>query len=297
MNPHPSPIKQQVVLVTGASTGIGRAIAARLAGAGFHVLAGVRQPAAERELAALGRAQLEPIRLDVTLPASIAAAIARVDALRARGAELRALVNNAAICVASPLEAVSLAELREHLEVNVLGVAAMTQAALPSLVAARGRIANIGSTIGRVAPPFLGPYALSKAALETMTDVMRRELSYASVQVSMIVPGVVMTPVWGKIAAGAAGAMARATPEVCARYEPALRRFVEQNHQTAVRSRQSADDVARVVERWLRARAPRRRYEVGFSVTAGSIASRLVPAALLDHAFRRLLRVSSGGAG
>lgn len=160
-----------LAIVTGASSGIGRAIALQLSRSGYTVLAGVRQPAAERELAALGVSGLMPVILDVTADAPVAQLAERVDELSARGWQLRALVNNAALCVSSPLETVLPDSLQEHFEVNVLGVNRVIQAVLPALIRARGRIVNIGSNVARVAPPFLGGYAASKAALEALTDV------------------------------------------------------------------------------------------------------------------------------
>jgi 2-polyprenyl-6-methoxyphenol hydroxylase-like FAD-dependent oxidoreductase/NAD(P)-dependent dehydrogenase (short-subunit alcohol dehydrogenase family) len=279
----------QIVIVTGASTGIGRAIAERLAVSGLTVLAGVRQPAAERELSGLGLSRLLPCMLDVTDHASIAAVVARAQELIARGGQLRAIVNNAALSKVSPLEAVSLVDLREHLEVNVIGAMAMTQAALPALLASRGHVLNIGSNIGRVAPPFLGPYAASKAALETLSDVLRRELAPFGVHVSLIVPGAVMTPVWSKMAESGARVLADSAPVIRSRYSAALQRFVALNQRSAERSRQTPEDVARAVERCVWAANPKPRYELGMEVAAGSIASRILPAAVLDLAYSRLL--------
>jgi 2-polyprenyl-6-methoxyphenol hydroxylase-like FAD-dependent oxidoreductase/NAD(P)-dependent dehydrogenase (short-subunit alcohol dehydrogenase family) len=286
----PSDAATQIAIVTGASTGIGRAIAERLAASGLTVLAGVRQSAAKHELRALGQARLIPCLLDVTDPHSIEAAWAEVQALIARGGALRVLVNNAAVSTASPLEALPLRELREQLEVNVVGAAAMTQAALPALIAARGRVVNIGSNIGRVAPPFLGPYAASKAALETMSDVLRRELAPFGVHVSLIVPGAVLTPVWTKLAQSSARVMADATPAIRSRYEASLQRFVELNQRTAERSRQTPEAVARAVARCVADPHPRPRYELGLEVALGSIATRMLPSSAFDLAYRLMLR-------
>src|SRR5688500_7679352 len=147
----------RLALVTGASTGIGRACALHLAGLGFHVLAGVRDPADAPD-------GLEPIRLDVTSEADIAAAAERV------GAELHALVNNAGIAVSGPVEVVPIEEWRRQLEVNLLGQIAVTQAVLPAIFRARGRIVNMSSIGGRVANPLFGPYSASKFGLEAVSD-------------------------------------------------------------------------------------------------------------------------------
>ena len=136
----------RLALVTGASTGIGRACALHLAGRGFDVLAGVRNPADAPD-------GLEPLRLDVTSEADVAAAAERV------GGELHALVNNAGIAITGPVEVVPMDEWRRQLEVNLLGQIAVTRALLPAIVSARGRIVNMSSIGGRVANPLFGPYS------------------------------------------------------------------------------------------------------------------------------------------
>lgn len=279
------------VIVTGASSGIGLAIALRLAKRGYHVIAGVRRAEAERELSRLGQPRLQPVLFDVAEPASIEHAMTRVRVLVKDGLPLRALINNAAICVTAPLELVQLSLLEQQFAVNVVGVAAMTQAALPLLLASRGRIINIGSNVGRVAPPFLGPYAASKAALEALTDCWRRELSSSGVFVSLVVPGAIMTPVWEKIAAYSHEALAGSTDALRRRYEQPLRRFVEMNHATAQGSRLLPDDVAKLIESSLADKHPSHRYEVGLGASAGTWISRLLPASWVDAGFRRALRV------
>lgn len=269
------------VLVTGASTGIGRAIARRLAHDGFTVFAGVR-----RADALPAEPNLRPVMLDVTSQAAIEAAMAQVHE------PLYALINNAGICVASPLEIVAPSELREQLNVNVLGTMAVIQAALPALLATRGRIVNIGSNVGRLTPPFLGPYAASKAALEALTDALRRELASLGVRVSLVVPGPVLTPVWDKIAASSRAQMSQASEPVRRRYQAALSRFLDMNQESARRSRTSCDDVAALVAACVSARAPKARYEIGLGATAGTWISRLVPTPVIDLAFRQVIKQS-----
>jgi len=284
--------QKPLCVVTGASTGLGRAIALQLARAGYAVLAGVRQPAAQSELDALGMPELWPIRLDVTSDADVLALVERVQAERARGYQLQAVVNNAALCESAPLELQLPDSLRAHFEVNVVGVQRVLQGLLPALLAAQGRVVNIGSNVARVAPPFLGSYAASKAALETLTDVLRRELHGSGVQVSLIVPGPVLTPVWDKIAASVEAVLARADAGARERYARRLQRFVALNQRTAERSRLRSEDVARAVERILRARSPRPRYELGVGAIAGTWISRTVPTRLLDSAIARALDVA-----
>src|SRR5947199_3066971 len=161
------------VLVTGASTGIGEAIARRLAGAGFTVFAGVRKDEDAERLRGLGAV---PVKLDVTDCDQIAAAAREIDEQLA-GERLAGVVNNAGVVVTAPLEFVDLDQLRHQLEVNAIAPVAVVQAFLPRLRRDRGRIVNISSIGGKVAQPFLGAYTMSKFAVEAMTDSLRRELS------------------------------------------------------------------------------------------------------------------------
>src|SRR5438093_12844615 len=184
-------------VVTGASTGFGAAIARHLAGRGFRVFGTVRR--AEDEVA-LARDGVTPVRMDVTDTASIMRAQGEVERALA-GAPLLGLVNNAGIPAAGPLELFPLDELRRVLEVNLIGVVAVTQAFLPLLKASRGRIVNISSVAGRGALPVIGPYAASKFGLEAVSDSLRRELLPFGVRVIVIEPGSFKTAIWSKVEA------------------------------------------------------------------------------------------------
>jgi NAD(P)-dependent dehydrogenase (short-subunit alcohol dehydrogenase family) len=172
----------RTVLVTGASSGIGAACAERLARNGWRVLAGVR-----REGDAPKRT--EEVLLDVTDPAQIRAAAERID-------DLHGLVNNAGIAIAGPLEILPLENIRRQLEVNVIGQIAVTQALLPALRRSRGRIVFVGSIAGKSALPFLGAYAAAKHALEAVADSLRIELSTWGIEVTIVEPGSIKTPIW-----------------------------------------------------------------------------------------------------
>jgi NAD(P)-dependent dehydrogenase (short-subunit alcohol dehydrogenase family) len=212
-----------LALITGASTGIGRATALRLAAGGWTVLAGVRDPAAGERLvadaaaiplqghaAAPGSAatgssggSVIPLEFDVTDSAQLAAARERVEQEAARpGASSRggldALVNNAGIGVGGPLELVSAEDLRRQFEVNVFAQVAVTQAMLPALRRAGGRIVFVSSIGGRVAMAFTAPYAASKHAIEALGDALRVELRSSGVKVALVEPGSVATPIWEK---------------------------------------------------------------------------------------------------
>ena len=181
------------VLVTGASSGIGEATALRLARAGWRVLAGVRASADAERLRAAAGERLEPVTIDVTEPATIAAAAEGL------GDEpLHGLVNNAGTALAMPLEFLPLDQFRRQLEVNLVGQVAVTQAVLPNLRSARGRIVNVGSIAGRSSLPFLGAYAASKHGLEAVTDALRVELRPFGITVTIVEPGTIATPIWRK---------------------------------------------------------------------------------------------------
>ena len=191
------------VVVTGASTGIGWAVTQVLTQRGLHVFAGVRKSAdAERLVAAFGEA-VTPLIFDVTDQAAVREAALQVEAVLG-GATLAGLVNNAGIAVAGPLLHLSIDEWRKQLEVNLTGVVIATQAFAP-LVGARGmgpsdpgRIVNIGSVGGRNANPFMAPYCTSKFGLEGLSESLRRELLPFGVDVVVVAPGAVATPIWDK---------------------------------------------------------------------------------------------------
>lgn len=180
---------QRSVLVTGASRGIGRATAVRLATSGWRVYAGVRSPDAARDLAAASDL-ITPVELDVTVAE-------HVDALGdVLPDALDALVNNAGIAVAGPVETLTRADMQRQFEVNLIGPLAVTNAVLPRLRWAHGRIVFISSINGRVSFPFTGLYNASKYAVEAVADCLRVELRPFGVDVALIEPGVVDTDPW-----------------------------------------------------------------------------------------------------
>lgn len=279
------------VLVTGASSGLGRAAALHLAARGFQVYAGVRGDTVATDLtAAAGNGRLIALRLDVTDAGSIGAARQTIAAgLGGRG--LRGVVNNAGVCVSAPVECLAVEDLRHQLEVNLIGVVAVTQAVLPLLRAAApgpggpaGRIVNVSSGVGRVAGPFLGAYAAAQFAKEGLSDSLRRELAATGIAVSVIEPGAIATPIWDKVAATADRVLAAAPADVAARYRAPFTRFVDRNEAAARSARTTPDHFARAVEHALTAPRPRIRYRVGADAVAASLAARLLPDRILDRA-------------
>ncbi|MGA8365673.1 MAG: SDR family oxidoreductase [Solirubrobacteraceae bacterium] len=280
------------VLITGASTGIGRATALRLAAAGWTVFAGVRDPAAgERLLAEAVAGQVIPLTLDVTDAGQIEQARARVQEESARaggsqGGRLDALVNNAGIGVGGPLELVSPEDLRMQFEVNVFGQVAVTRALLPALRAARGRIVLLSSIGGRVSVPYNGPYAASKHAIEALGDALRGELYSSNIHVSLVEPGSVKTPIWSKARDTADGL--EIPPELQEQYGRVPAAFAKVLTDTERRG-VSPEQVAATIERALTARRPRARYLVGRDARGMVIAHALLPSGAFDRVLRRVL--------
>ncbi len=187
----------RAVVITGASGGIGRACALRLARNGFRVFAGYRKEADAASLADEAAGQLEMLPIDVTDADQIASASSAVtDAVGADG--LWGLVNNAGVAVPGPVESLPIDDLRRQLEVNLVGQVAVTQALLPSLRRARGRVLNMTSVGGRVGTPFMGAYHASKFGLEGISDALRRELAGVGVDVCAIEPGSIATAIWDR---------------------------------------------------------------------------------------------------
>lgn len=184
-------------VITGASTGIGRSAALHLDRLGHRVIAGVRNPGDGDALRTSASERLTPVVLDVTDADDIAQAVQVVDDALG-GGPLDGLVNNAGISLGGPLEFLDIDRLRLQLEVNVVGLVAVTQALLPLLRRGPGRIVNIGSIGGRVTSPFMGPYCASKYAVEALSDALRMELGPWGIHVSVVEPGPVHSPIWDK---------------------------------------------------------------------------------------------------
>ncbi len=275
------------VLVTGASRGIGEACALRLAGRGFRVYAGVRDTAHGAALREKGGAALTPVRLDVTDAASIAALRTELES-GLGDAGLAGLVNNAGIAVAGPLELLSPADLRQQLEVNVVGQLAVTQAFLPLLRRARGRVVFMSSVSGRTVLPITGAYAASKHALEALADAWRVELRPWGVAVSLVEPGAIATEIWERSAAAAFARLERIDPGVVEPYRHVIAK-AEARVAAAAAGGLAPDAVARAVESALTSRRPRARYVVGRDARLRILLFALLPVRLRDALIARQL--------
>ena len=276
----------RVALITGCSTGIGRATALRLDASGWSVYAGVRRQEDADSLAAAGSERLTPLIIDVTDPGSIAAAAERVEAESAAG--LGALVNNAGVAYTGPLEFVPLDELRNQLEVNVTGHVAITQALIPALRRARGRIVNITSIGGIVATPFFGPYTASKYALEAISDCLRVELRPWGIETIAIEPGSISTEIWSSGLEQFDRTEERMPAEAQTLYGKAIKGLRRAARETGERGI-PADHAAAVIEKALVVSRPRARYLIGRDARVMATLSRVLPDRLWDRAIGRIM--------
>jgi NAD(P)-dependent dehydrogenase (short-subunit alcohol dehydrogenase family) len=256
------------VLITGASRGIGRAIAESLAGSGWGVYAGVRR-------ADDAPAGVTPVILDVTDAEQVRA----LDPVLPT--ELDAVVNNAGVVVDGPLEAITLADLRRQLEVNVIGQLAVTQAVLPRLRASQGRIVFISSVSGRIATPWTGAYNASKFALEGMADSLRIELRPWRIKVILVEPAATDTALWQDALSqldATTSAMSDEHRRLYAGHIKGMTRTTKMIQKQAV----PADHVVRAVERALHDRRPKARYPVGAPAKVQLVMDAVTPTAIMD---------------
>lgn len=267
------------VLVTGATRGIGRTTAVRLATNGWDVFAGVRQAQDGEELRSAVPGRICPVVVDVTDGEQVAALDQAVPA------DLDALVNNAGIVVGGPVEAVPLSELRRQLEVNVVGQVAVTQALLPRLRRSRGRVVFVSSVSGRVATPLTGPYNASKFALEAVADSLRMEVAPWGIRVALVEPAQTDTDMWRK-----ADDEFQSTVELLsAEHRDLYARHIEGFRKSIPRSQRMAkpaETVAATIEKALTDKRPRARYVVGTPARIQAVLARMTPTPVLDVMLR-----------
>ncbi len=292
MNSVDTQLAKPTVVITGCSSGIGFHCAIDLASRGWRVYAGVRRDEDGQNLARSAGQNVTPLLLDITCSHSLAKAFEFLNAeLGETG--LDALVNNAGLLISGPLELISLEQLRRQFDVNVFGTHAMTLAALPlmkkrALNSGTARLVFIGSISGRMTPPFYGAYSASKHALAAMADAWRMELSTARVQVSIVEPDSVSTPIWDKsnaelseLSAGVSKA-----PEAISLMR-SLRRY-------GLTNKQAGMDPARVVtavRSAITTSRPKSHYPVGWRTRPAFVLDQLLPTRWMD----RILRKAMGG--
>jgi NAD(P)-dependent dehydrogenase (short-subunit alcohol dehydrogenase family) len=271
------------VVVTGASTGIGRATALYLDKKGYRVFAGVRKQADAKSLAEEGSDNLTPITIDVTKERSIKAAKDKVS--RAVGKNgLAGLVNNAGVGDGGPVETMDLDVLRNVLEVNLVGQVAVTQAFLPQIRKVPGTIVFIASIGGRIASPFMSPYNTSKFAVEALGESLRQEVAPWGIDVAVVEPGSIDTPIWKKGAETIEDQFAKMPPNTKRLYGKQLKRMDEVLTETANRGI-APEKVAKVIHTAISSENPKHRYLVGRDA---KIAARL-KGTLPDRTFKKLI--------
>ncbi len=273
------------VLVTGASTGIGRATALRLDGAGWWVFAGVRREEDAEALRQASSERLSPLMLDVTDSEQIGAAAERIVAETEGG--LDGLVNNAGVAVPSPLETIPIDDFRRQIEVNRTGHVAVTQSLLPAIRRARGRVVFISSIGGRIAFPLTGAYHAAKFGIEAVGDIFRQELHPWGIRVSIVEPGSIDTRIWDR-GERTAEEIGERTPHREALYGEAIESYRKVVRRLAERGI-SPEKVAKTIERALDARRPRARYLVGFDARAQARLKALLPTPIVDRIVARAM--------
>ncbi len=258
------------VVISGASTGIGRACALHLDRLGWQVFAGVRKDTDAALLRSEASDRLVPIWLDVADPSSVAQAVERVThAVGSAG--LSGLVNNAGIPYGGPVEYLDVDQVRALFEVNYFGVIALTQAFLPLLRLDQGRIVNMSSISGFVASPFVSPYSSSKFALEAFSDSLRMELHPWHIQVSVVEPGAIETPIWDKAGNVLQGVVDNAPQRGLDLYGDVIRGMQPRFRTHGI----STEAVSSAVVHALSSSHPKTRYPIGFEGALIRFVSRL----------------------
>jgi NAD(P)-dependent dehydrogenase (short-subunit alcohol dehydrogenase family) len=273
-----------VVFITGASTGIGRATALRLAALGYDVIPGLRRDEP------LPDPVQPPVVIDLANPDSIEPACAEV--LDRADGKLVGLINNAGINVSGPFETIPLEEWRQQFEVNLFGHVSVTKSLLPALLASRARIITVGSIGGRMSLPFLGPYTSSKFAVRGWMDSLRIELAPQGLKAILIEPGAIATPMWTKGNAAVDRHLEGLTGEQTERYAVQLdgaRKAADMSERHAI----PPERCAKVIEQAMTARRPKGRYLVGPDAHGQAVIAAM-PTRLLDGATRLAVRQPRG---
>jgi len=269
-------LNNKTILITGSSTGIGKACALHLDKLGFKVYAGVRKQADGDNLKEEASDRLTPVILDVTDAESIEAAVSIIE--KETGAEVYGLVNNAGIGISGVLEVTPVTEIRKLMEVNVIGLLAVTQTMIPLLRKGNGRIINIGSSSGLMAFPGGSVYCASKFAVRAITDSLRLELKHLGIYVVMVAPGAIESEIWEKRKEYKAELRKRVKPEIAEHYKT-LAKFGDKIEQ--VIKKIPANEVAKAITDALTSAKPKYYYNVGSDAKGAAFFAKL-PKRLLD---------------
>ncbi len=274
----------KVAIITGASTGIGKAAALRLAARGTQVFAGVRRQKDADAWA--GVPNVQAFFCDVASDDSVASGLESIKKQLEKAKEVH-LVNNAGIAVVGPVEGVPMARWKEQFEVNVFGLVRATQVFLPFVRATRGRIVNVSSVSGLATSPYFGPYSSSKFAVEAISDALRRELRQFGCKVIVLEPGAIATPIWEKNLEKKDDFFHALSPAMKNTYGRELN-LLQKGVEKIIRDAVSVDLVSDAVEKALFSPKPRARYVVGPKTLALQMAMlNVLPDAWMDQMISR----------
>jgi short-subunit dehydrogenase len=279
-NPQEPRTMSKIVLVTGATAGIGRTTALLLAEQGHHVIATGRKPAELAKVKQEAKGALDTVLLDVTSQPSIDAAVIEVARITGgRGVDV--LVNNAGFGVLGPTSEIGDAEMRRQFDTNVFGLMAVTRAFLPKMrERGAGRIINVSSVGGRITLPYFGVYNATKYAVESLSDALRYELRPFGIDVTLIEPGVIRTNFEATAVSGLGGFST--TP-----YAVAVQKY-EQMSKLADKLASDPIVIAKAISRAVRARRPAARYVAPFTTNFVLLASTFLPTRVWDWAMRKV---------
>jgi Short-chain alcohol dehydrogenase of unknown specificity len=275
--------RNEIIVVTGTSTGIGNATAKELANRGYYILAGVRK---EIDADAIRSENIEPIMLDITNETHIDNLVKRINE-DPKKRPLKALINNAAIEINAPVEVLHLSEWRRQFEVNFFGQVAMIQALLPSLFKSKGTIINISSIGGKAAMAGYGPYASTKFALEGMSDSLRRELEPFGIKVIVVLPGGIVTPMSAQVRSKAEKITKAMTPEQRNRYGGLMNAMVSLA-ESYIKNAVPAEKAGKIIADILSIKKPRARYTIGSDAGTMRILNWILPDKMLDRLLARI---------
>jgi NAD(P)-dependent dehydrogenase (short-subunit alcohol dehydrogenase family) len=279
---------QKTVLITGATSGIGRHAALHLARLGHHIIASGRSGEALASLKKEAReARLDVVLLDVTSDRSIREALAQVDRLT-NGAGVDVLINNAGFGTLGPIAEMTDADVRAQFDTNVFGLLNVTRAVLPAMQARRsGRVINVSSIGGKVTMPFMGPYTATKHAVEALSDAMRQELAAFGIDVVVVEPGAIRTNFTNRSMDGVRKYRSDTSP-----YAP-IYRMADRMSETADRLAVDPIVISRVLARAVASRRPRARYIAPFSGRLAVFFGRALPTRLVDWVMRQAFGLTS----
>ena len=283
---------KKAILITGCSSGIGKALTLALASEGYKVFATVRTLKDVGLLNIEGMGQVIPIIMDLSDIQSISNAVDEI-VLKHDTLKLYAVINNAGIATAGPLEYMDIELMRYQLEVNVIGTLSVIQKVLPLLRNGNGRIVNIGSVSGQITLPFFGPYSSSKSALMALTRALRMELKPWQIPATLVQPGNIATPIWDKSVENTKQNISTLPEEAVAYYSRYLH-YALQIAKKMSKQASSPDIVVQTVRTVLNSKNPRAKYLVGNDSFFWNIVATVLPYIVIETFICKLFCLSSG---